>query len=167
MRLSGKEISVRELIGLYDSLGIPHFQRGLVWADENTALLLESLYFNTPCGSIILWEPNNPDKEGIPLPGRPSALPAAASPKPKYLIVDGQQRIRSLQNALGCFVDYGREGNGGQVWCLNLTHVPELADFFRDDSALRYSMFCLISDPTKEGTAPQIQSCAPQDFLRT
>src|ERR1022692_3892534 len=102
----GKEISARELIRDYDSLGIPHFQRGLVWTDENTALLLESLYFNTPCGTIILWQAKNPEKEGIPLPSRPGVLPAVpGSGKPKYLIVDGQQRIRSLRTALGCFVE--------------------------------------------------------------
>jgi hypothetical protein len=167
----GKEISARELIRDYDSLGIPHFQRGLVWTDENTALLLESLYFNTPCGTIILWEAKNPEKEGIPLPGRPGALPVSGSRKPKYLIVDGQQRIRSLRTALGCFVEpsevaenessgpssSARENGGSdrvagdddRVWCLNLARVPKLAEYFRDDSALRYSMFCLFSTAEK------------------
>jgi len=45
---------VKDLIGFYGVMGIPHFQRGLVWSDENTSLLLESLYFDTPCGTIIL-----------------------------------------------------------------------------------------------------------------
>jgi hypothetical protein len=160
----GKEISARELIRDYDSLGIPHFQRGLVWTDENTALLLESLYFNTPCGIIILWKAKDPKKEGIPLPSRPGALPVSGSRKPQYLIVDGQQRIRSLRTALGCFVEPldaaknessgpnsspPESGGSDGVWCLNLTRVPELADFFGDDSALRFSMFCL-SELTKE-----------------
>ena len=168
----GKEISARELIRDYDSLGIPHFQRGLVWTDENTALLLESLYFNTPCGIIILWEAKDPEKEGIPLPSRPGALPAVpGSGKPKYLIVDGQQRIRSLRTVLGWFVEPlevaknessgrsssagqgsgsdGVAGDDGRVWCLNLARVPELTEYFRDDSALRYSMFCPFSTAEK------------------
>jgi hypothetical protein len=170
----GKEISARELIRDYDSLGIPHFQRGLVWTDENTALLLESLYFNTPCGIIILWEAKDPRKEGIPLPSRPGALPRSGSRKPQYLIVDGQQRIRSLRTALGFFVgplDTAKNESSGPgpltpesggsdgVWCLNLTRVPELAEFFGDDSALRFSMFCL-SELTKE-KAPRWKNLVP------
>jgi hypothetical protein len=170
----GKEISARELIRDYDSLGIPHFQRGLVWSDENTALLVESLYFSTPCGTIILWEAKNPEKEGIPLPTRPGALPRSGSRKPQYLIVDGQQRIRSLRTALGCFVEpldtaknessgpgplTPESGGSDGVWCLNLTRVPELAEFFGDDSALRFSMFCL-SELTKE-KAPRWKNLVP------
>lgn len=87
--------TVQYLIGdLYDSIGIPHFQRGLVWGDDNTSLLLESLYFDTPCGTIILWQPEeqSTSKYGIPL---------STPDKLRYLVIDGQQRIRSLRGALG------------------------------------------------------------------
>jgi hypothetical protein len=146
--------SVQDLIGLYDSIGVPHFQRGLVWSEENTALLLESLYLNTPCGTIILWEPKEPEKEGIPL-SNPQSL--------KYLVIDGQQRIRSLRDALKSESetpaleppedeggDSGEiEPNARRVWCLNLSRVPELTEFF-DTGMWRYPMFCLIADPTRE-----------------
>ena len=148
--------SVQYLIDLYDSIGIPHFQRGLVWSDENTALLLESLYLDTPCGTIILWEPREPEKEGVPL-SNPHGL--------KYLVIDGQQRIRSLRDALKAESEnpapeqLDEEGddsgdiepNARRVWCLNLSRVPELTEYF-DTGMWRYPMFRLIADPTREAT---------------
>jgi hypothetical protein len=151
--------SIQDLIGLYDEIGIPHFQRGLVWSEENTALLLESLYFDTPCGTIILWEPAEPEKEGLPL-SNPRDL--------KYLVIDGQQRIRSLRDALKDALkpesevsapdspdDEGGESddselNAPRVWCLNLSRVEELTQFFDADLS-RYSMFRFIVDPTRGG----------------
>lgn len=138
---------------LYEEIGIPHFQRGFVWNNENTSLLLKSLYFDTPCGTIILWEPNEPRQYGIPL---------SASDKLRYLVIDGQQRIRSLRDVLG--PKNGRstqntsdeEGNDEgpnieRVWCLNLSRVRELTDLI-DSNMSRYPLFRLIADPTKEGT---------------
>ncbi len=147
--------SVHYLLSLYDVMGIPHFQRGLVWNDENTSLLLESLYFDTPCGTIVLWEPVEPGKHGVPL-SRPEDL--------RYLVIDGQQRIRSLHNALepeneqsamdSLDDEEGEPGdigpNAPRVWCLNLSRVPELTGFF-DAGMSRYPMFRFITDPTTEG----------------
>src|SRR2546422_36260 len=83
--------SAADLVSRCDTFGIPHFQRGLVWGTDAVSLLLESLFFGTPCGLIILWEPREPLQHGIPL---------AASDVFRYLVVDGQQRIRSLHGAL-------------------------------------------------------------------
>lgn len=81
--------SAEELVGLYDQLAVPHFQRGLVWDSRSVALLLESLFQDTPCGAVILWAAPDADRQGVAL-GR----------SPRYLIVDGQQRIRSLHGVL-------------------------------------------------------------------
>jgi hypothetical protein len=148
-------VTVKDLIDCYNVMGIPHFQRGLVWNDENTSLLLESLYFETPCGTVILWEPENPKKEGIPL-STPDDM--------RYLIIDGQQRIRSLYNALGpdrerlnqdlSDDDEGEHGdietNVQRVWCLNLSRVPGLNEFF-DTGMSRYRMFHFVVDPRVGG----------------
>lgn len=148
-------VTVKYLIDRYDLMGIPHFQRGLVWNDENTSLLLESLYFDTPCGTIILWEPEDPQKEGIPL---------SKSSDLKYLIIDGQQRIRCLYNALGperersaqdtSGEDEGDQGdiepNVQRVWCLNLSRVPGLNEFF-DTGMSRYRMFHFVTNPRVGG----------------
>ena len=82
--------SAESLLKHYASFSVPHFQRGLVWDTAATALLLESLFLDTPCGSLILWTPSRVREYGVPLGDRPH-----------YLIVDGQQRILSLHVVLG------------------------------------------------------------------
>jgi len=111
--------TVKQLIEeKYKTLGVPHFQRGLVWNNEAMALLLESLYYETPCGSFLLWKAKNPDKEGIPLPG---------AEKIEHLIIDGQQRIRNLYSIFKD-IDSATDGDdtpvednaqeGVKVWCI-------------------------------------------------
>lgn len=70
--------SIDELLGFYEQMGIPHFQRGSVWDPAAVGLLLESLYYGTPCGVIILWAPPDVAPHGIPL-GQASM---------RYLIID-------------------------------------------------------------------------------
>jgi hypothetical protein len=133
---------------------VPHFQRGLVWEESSVSLLLESLYYGTPCGSIILWTPVNASQQGTPL-----------GKKPQYLIVDGQQRIRSLRNVFKEDVDESinysgeeddsavgiengnseedHEGNG--IWCLNLGRVRELEEDF--NGGKRFRLFRRANDP--------------------
>src|SRR5262245_26241081 len=77
--------SARDLLAMCDRLAVPHFQRVLVWDSSSVALLLESLYHSTPCGSIVFWKPPNAGTLGVPLTVNGDTL-----------IVDGQQRIRSL-----------------------------------------------------------------------
>ena len=83
--------SVQDILNNYGKLGIPHFQRGSVWGDENIAALLESLYYNTPCGTIVLW-PNTAQENGKSL---------KEEEKFTHLIIDGQQRTRSLYSVFG------------------------------------------------------------------
>jgi hypothetical protein len=143
---------VRDLLQSYDHMAIPHFQRGLVWDPGSVALLLESLYFGTPCGSILLWRPDDPAKHGVKLGKRP-----------EYLIIDGQQRIRSLQDVFGHdSADRAeREEEAGQerepeavtdesaspadVWCLNLARLSEFEDQFEDGG--RFRLFGRHRDP--------------------
>ncbi len=144
--------SVDDIVRHYDSLGIPHFQRGLVWGSDAMSLLLESVFFDTPCGPIILWEPLEPSKEGLPLAGSATL---------RYLIVDGQQRIRSLHAAMGRDGDEsdpdlpdGEEGRGlsgdgddaERIWCVNLSRVPGLETMLHTDLS-RYPLFRLVTNP--------------------
>ena len=148
--------SVNDLLELYEEMIVPHFQRGLVWEDTSVSLLLESLYYETPCGSIILWTPANPWQQGTPL-----------GKNPRYLIVDGQQRIRSLRNVFKEDVDESMhcteedddsavdmenggseeyyEGNG--IWCLNLGRVSEFEEDF--PGGKRFRLFRRANDPRK------------------
>ena len=72
-------------------------------------------------------------KEGIPL---------KASAVPLYLIIDGQQRIRSVWSALNeeanaadLDLENDTETDGREIWCLNLCKVPELREYFDDDDS--------------------------------
>ena len=60
-----QELTVSELLeegNTFDSagFGIPHFQRGAVWKEHNQGLLLESLHFNTPVGTLFYGKWNTP-----------------------------------------------------------------------------------------------------------
>jgi len=147
--------TVKDVDTHYHALGIPHFQRGLVWGSEATSLLLESIFFDTPCGAIILWEPEDPTRDGQPLPGS-SAM--------RYLVVDGQQRVRSLHGVLDS-ADAASESYGGEderpedaedpeaandrMWCVNLCRVPDLESFFHGDQS-HYPLFRFVMNPNRE-----------------
>lgn len=141
--------SADSLLALYPRLGIPHFQRGLVWNDEATALLLESLYSGTPCGTILLWRPQNPDKYG-----------EACLPGEKYidLLVDGQQRTRMLYRALA-----GRQEDE-KGWCLDLTCEPSFDGLLAGDP--RASLFIFTAmDPQRRSTRHQHNTVPLFDLL--
>lgn len=105
--------TVNEILARLPELGIPHFQRGLVWGYESTADLLESLYHEIPCGMFVLWKAPDSSRYGIPL--KPPSAGGFA-----YLIIDGQQRIRSLDSVF-------RADANGVIWCLNFAALPEFA----------------------------------------
>jgi hypothetical protein len=84
--------SWKDIVQNADRLGIPHFQRGAVWDITNRVALLESLYEQSPCGSLVLWSPEDsadPFRHGVPLRRFDNAR------EPIWL-VDGQQRTRAL-----------------------------------------------------------------------
>ena len=77
---------------------LPDFQRGWIWDDERIRRLLVSILKSYPIGAIMLLETGNPDVrfksrlvEGVNL---------NPSPEPQQFILDGQQRITSLYQAL-------------------------------------------------------------------
>lgn len=138
------------IISSKNTLGVPHFQRGLVWNDTNTAMLLESLYFGTPCGNIVLWK--NPDKKntakhGIPLFKSEESV--------EYFIIDGQQRTRSLCSV---FDEINRrpQMDGDEVpyvWAANLFAFAEV--FAQEDKKFKdlfpkrkiETLFVKVKDP--------------------
>lgn len=77
---------------------LPDFQRGWVWDDERIRRLLISILRSYPIGSIMLLQTGNPNVrfksrlvEGVQL---------NYPPEPQQFILDGQQRITSLYQAL-------------------------------------------------------------------
>jgi hypothetical protein len=146
-----REWRVTDVLANYERLGVPHFQRGLIWGDDSKSLLLESLYYGTPCGTFILWKPRLPSEEGVPL---------GASRAMDLLIVDGQQRIRTLHEIFGDHPSHvpaemaedADEGAPGEhheregIWCVNLCRIKEISGLL-DDSLSRYPLFWRVRDP--------------------
>jgi hypothetical protein len=77
---------------------LPDFQRDFVWDPFATEELIESIISNYPAGSLLRI------KNGSQLLFQPRAIEGAPvlgkDAKPSYLILDGQQRLTSLYQAL-------------------------------------------------------------------
>jgi hypothetical protein len=103
--------SWREIVERADRLGIPNFQRGSVWDTGNRVALLESVYEQSPCGSFVLWAPEDEDdpfRHGVPL----YAFGEGITP---LWLVDGQQRTRAM---LDTFQQLLTVPTGAQGWAL-------------------------------------------------
>jgi len=153
--------TVADILGHYNAgvFGIPHFQRGLVWDDAMLGALLESLYFDRPCGTIVLWKPH---AQGLRDYGLPIG-PHAANGEIRYLLVDGQQRVRSLGKVSGLLEALrDHEGNEDpatacgevqrdestgepQVWCVNLARTSQFQNLISQEREL--PLFLLRVDP--------------------
>jgi hypothetical protein len=96
-------------------LRMPSFQRAFRWEASDRRDLLDSIYRGYPVGTLLLWK--NSDAEG----GRP--LDPKATPSQSgdhYLVVDGQQRLTTLWEALG---RRPRRGEVGLVFDLERDEV--------------------------------------------
>lgn len=76
---------------------VPHFQRSFRWDARDVVKLFDSVLRGFPVGSVLLWQRDAPANHALQLgaitldvPARPNAL----------WVVDGQQRITSLVNAV-------------------------------------------------------------------
>lgn len=75
---------------------VPHFQRGFRWGSQDVIRLFDSILRGYPIGSLLLWVRHSP-ADLVTL----GSLEIAAEESDKTLwVVDGQQRIVSLANAL-------------------------------------------------------------------
>lgn len=103
---------------------LPDFQHGWVWSDEDVRSLLTSVSLSYPIGAIMLLQTGNREMrikprliEGVEL----SRYPA----EPERLILDGQQRMTSLYQAL--FADKPvetRDARGNPVRRWYYLHIP-------------------------------------------
>ncbi len=79
-------------------MALPDFQRDFVWDPSATDELIESIISNFPAGSLLRI------KNGTQLLFQPRAVEGAPylakEARPSYLILDGQQRLTSLYQAL-------------------------------------------------------------------
>ena len=92
---------LHDLLGRADSgkLQLPDFQRGWVWDDDRIRSLLASVSVSFPIGAVMLLETGGQHVRFKPRPlaGTHERLRQIA---PETLILDGQQRLTSLYQAL-------------------------------------------------------------------
>lgn len=93
-------MSVEDVIELASEgrLRMPGFQRAFRWDFKDRRDLLDSIYRGYPVGTLLLWKnPPFATEAGRPLGGTGVATPQGD----RYLVVDGQQRLTTLWEALG------------------------------------------------------------------
>ena len=94
----------KDLLNIIDvrDMALPDFQRNFVWQPRQTLELIISLAKSYPAGSLLRIESDEPMFQ----PRAFAGAPALDGHKPKYLILDGQQRLTSLYQALYGTGDY-------------------------------------------------------------
>ena len=125
--------SIRDLVKRVRSgqIRLPEIQRKYVWKPEKVRALIDSIYKGYPSGSILLWE------AGQDIGLRPDvAAPPAGGPAPS-LLLDGQQRLKSLVAVL----EGDQPGGGAPVpeIYFNLDHPEKPSDPDTDDDELEGS----------------------------
>jgi hypothetical protein len=144
----GETITVGQALELFPRLGLPHFQRGRVWGNDSIAALLESLFHNTPCGSFVFWKSRDNGANGVPIDDSTATVP-------EFLVIDGQQRIRSLHDAWSDVPSSGEDGaESKKVWCVNLSRVPRLQRML-EQSRKNPTIFVWAPDPADPRIAVQ------------
>lgn len=78
------------------SIRVPHFQRDFRWGWEDVRRLFDSILKGYPIGSLLLWE-REAAAATLQLGGLRIEAPHSDS---AYWVVDGQQRLTSIANAL-------------------------------------------------------------------
>ena len=104
---------LRELVQEFSAGAIllPQFQRNFVWRPSKIRNLLDSLLRGFPIGGFYLWRPAGGDFDAKPKAlGKQRIAPAFEG----YLI-DGQQRLTSLEAAFGLYT--GEDKDGSELRC--------------------------------------------------
>ena len=77
---------------------LPDFQRGWVWDDYRILSLLSSVSLSFPIGTVMILQTGNSEYRFKPRPIE--GLPLEPAVEPEQLILDGQQRLTALFQAL-------------------------------------------------------------------
>ncbi|MEM2139327.1 MAG: DUF262 domain-containing protein, partial [Candidatus Woesearchaeota archaeon] len=110
-----KTILIKDIVKSYSLFGIPDFQRGLVWDNEKKAKFIFSLYNHYPIGMFVLWKIDSKlDLMNI-------GIGLKNKKKYKYLIIDGQQRIRTLYEVFN--ENSENKDNNLTLACFNVREV--------------------------------------------
>ena len=130
-------VTIVDVLTHAKSLAIPAFQRGSVWSDSGRADLLISLAKGYFVGSLLLWRPATDD-----LP--PGSSPLIPQSSPRFLLIDGQQRVRALLRTLmppAPNLPAGRVS--GRIWCA-----------FREGNSLAFALRSFNGANPHSGAVP-------------
>lgn len=111
----------RQLMQMLDQLhtgelALPDFQRSFVWAPDATRELIVSMIRSFPAGNLLFLQGGSAQFKARTTEGAPES-----QMRPSYLILDGQQRLTSLYQALfgvgqsRFFLDFGGLLSGAEV----------------------------------------------------
>jgi hypothetical protein len=78
---------------------LPDFQRGWVWDDDHIRSVLASVARSFPIGAVMMLKTGG-DVRFQPRPVQGVEFPPSDRPEPERLVLDGQQRLTSLYQAL-------------------------------------------------------------------
>ena len=97
-RPSATTLDVEELVKLAwaGKIRVPHFQRDFRWSWEDVRRLFDSIVKGYPVGSLLLWT-RKATAQTVQLGALQIKAPASED---AFWVVDGQQRLTSLANAL-------------------------------------------------------------------
>ncbi len=100
-----ESVKIREIVdrAVSHNWSIPEFQRGFVWKATQVRDLAESLWYDFPIGSLLVWNSQSGTEERV----------AIDAQRPAFWVVDGQQRATAL-----CILS-GRKPywwNSAEVW---------------------------------------------------
>ena len=89
--------SMLQLLADLDSgqLALPDFQRSFVWAPDETRELLVSMIRSFPAGALLLLQGGSATFKARAVEGTPPL-----TGRPSFLVLDGQQRLTSLYQAI-------------------------------------------------------------------
>src|SRR5436190_21033580 len=100
---------LRDLVREFNTgqIQLPQFQRDYVWKPRKIRNLLDSLWRGFPIGGFYLWRPSGPTIES-----KPKAIGSTIRLGPQFVgyLIDGQQRLTSLEAAFGLFSGEDRWG---------------------------------------------------------
>ena len=92
------DVTVDELINKIKrgEVRLPEIQRHYIWQSTRVRDLFDSLYRGYPSGTILLWETETDDKDGVPLQDMAIEQPKKNPFSNTRFLLDGQQRLTSL-----------------------------------------------------------------------
>lgn len=109
---NSNDIAISEILGRIDSgtIQLPDFQRGWVWDDQRIKALVASIINSYPVGALMFLRYGG---DTVRFKYR-TFTGSAGTNEPEELVLDGQQRLTSIYNAMFCKTPVPTKTSKGQ-----------------------------------------------------